>query len=147
MRVHTHVVFSTAVVLWLATTWQTALLAPFTTILIDMIGHSRSHGIPHRIWLTHDWLLSLPIFILPLSWVYTWVPLIHVSLLTALVINTVTLYTHLMLDGITGHTFFLTKRIGHTYIEWNNPVANGFFIALGIILVLALGYYKFHLLL
>jgi len=147
MRVHTHVVFSTAVALWLITTWQTALIAPLTMVLIDMLGHTKNHGIPHRIWLTHDWLLSPFIFILPLSWVYTWVPLIHVPLLTALIINTTTLYTHLMLDGITGHTFFLMKRIGHAYIEWNNPVANGFFIALGIILVLALGYYKFHLLL
>jgi hypothetical protein len=145
MRVHTHVVFSTAVALWLATMWQTALLAPFTTILIDMIGHSRSHGIPHRIWLTHDWLLSLPIFILPLSWVCTWTPLIHVPLTTALIINATTLYTHLMLDGFTGHTFVLMKRVGHAYVEWNNPVANGFFIVLGLMLVLALGYYKFHL--
>ena len=31
-------------------------------------------------------------------------------------------------------------------VEWDNPVANGLFIALGLILVLALGYYKFHLL-
>jgi hypothetical protein len=146
MRAHTHVVFSTAVALWAVTSWQTALLAPFTTILIDMLGHSRSHGIPHRTWLTHDWVLSLPIFILPLSWVYTWTPLIHVPLTTALTINAVTLYTHLMLDGITGHTFILMKRVGHAYIDWDNPVANGLFIALGLILVLALGYYKLHLL-
>ena len=146
MRIHTHVVFSTAVALWFITAWQTALIAPLTTILIDMIGHSRSHGIPHRIWLTHDWLLSLPIFILPLSWVYTWSPLFHVSLLTALGINAITLYTHLMLDGISGHTFFLTKRIGHAYVEWDNPVANGLFIVLGAVLIFALGYYKFHLL-
>ena len=145
MKIHTHIVFSTVVALWLVTTWQTAFIAPLTTVLIDALGHSRSHGIPHRIWLTHDWLLSLPIFILPLSWVYTWTPLIHVPLLTALAINAITLYTHLMLDGITGHTFFLTKRIGHAYIEWDNPIANGLFIALGLMLVLSLGYYKFHL--
>jgi len=147
VRVHTHVVFSTAVALWLITAWQTALLASLTTVLIDALGHTKNHGVPHRIWLTHDWLLSLFIFILPLSWVYTWVPLFHTSLLTALGINAITLYTHLMLDSITGHTFFLTKRIGHAYVEWDNPIANGFFIALGLILVLALGYYKFHLLL
>jgi len=146
MRVHTHVVFSTAVALWFVTAWQTALLAPLTTFLIDALGHSKNHGIPRRTWLTHDWLLSLIIFILPLSWVYTWTPLIHVPLLTALGINAVTLYTHLMLDGITGHTFFLTKRIGHAYVEWNNPIANGLFIVLGIVLIFALGYYKFHLL-
>jgi len=146
MRVRTHVVFSTAVALWLVTAWQTLLITPLTTILIDMLGHSRSHGIPRRIWLTHDWLLSLFIFVLPLSWVYTWTPLIHVPLTTAFIINAVTLYTHLMLDGITGHTFFLTKRIGHAIVEWDNPVANGLFIALGLILVLALGYYKLHLL-
>ena len=93
MRVHTHIVFSTAVALWLVTAWQTLLITPLTTILIDMLGHSRSHGIPRRIWLTHDWLLSLPIFILPLSWVYTWTPLIHVPLLTAFIINAVTLHT------------------------------------------------------
>jgi hypothetical protein len=51
-----------------------------------------------------------------------------------------------MLDGITGHTLILTKRVGHAIVEWDNPVANGLFIALGLILVLALGYYKFHLL-
>jgi hypothetical protein len=84
--------------------------------------------------------------VLPLSWVYTWTPLIHVPLTTALIINTTTLYTHLMLDGFTGHTFILTKRIGHAIVEWDNPVANGLFTALGLILVLALGYYKFHLL-
>jgi hypothetical protein len=50
-----------------------------------------------------------------------------------------------MLDGITGHTFILTKRIGHEYVEWDNTVANGLFIVLGLVLVLALGYYKFHL--
>ena len=132
--------------MWLITAWQTALLAPLTTVLIDALGHNRSHGIPHRIWLTHDWVLSLFIFVLPLSWVYTWTPLIHVPLTTALIINTTTLYTHLMLDGFTGHTFILTKRIGHAIVEWDNPVANGLFTALGLILVLALGYYKFHLL-
>lgn len=145
MRIHTHAVFSTAVALWLATTWQTALLAPLTTFLIDALGHSRNHGIPHRIWLTHDWLLSLFIFVLPLSWVYSWTPLIHVPLTTALIINTTTLYTHLMLDGITGHTFILTKRVGHAYIEWDNPVANGLFIIVSVVLVIMLGYYKIHL--
>ena len=76
-----------------------------------------------------------------MSWVYTWTPLIHVPLTTALIINTTTLYTHLMLDGITGHTFILTKRIGHAIVEWDNPVANGLFTALGIVLIA----YKFHL--
>ena len=147
MKLRTHIVFTTAVALWLATTWQTALLSPLTTFLIDTLGHSRNHGIPHRTWLTHDWVLSMPLFVLPLSWVYTWTPLIHVPLLTALTINTVTLYTHLVLDGLSGHTFILAKRVGHAYIEWNNPVVNGLFIALGIALIIALGYYKFHLLL
>jgi hypothetical protein len=141
MRVHTHVVFSTAVALWFVTTWQTVLLSPLTTVLIDALGHTKNHGIPHRIWLTHDWLLSLPIFILPLSWVYTWTPLFHVTLLTAFIINTTTLYTHLMLDGMTGHTFIMTKRIGHAIVEWDNPVANGLFIVLGIVLIA----YRFHL--
>ena len=145
MRVHTHVVFSTAVALWAITTWQTALLAPLTTFLIDALGHSKNHGIPHRIWLTHDWILSLPIFILLLSWIYSWVSLFHVSLLTALIINTTTLYTHLIADCISGHTFILTKRVGHAYVEWDNPIANGLFIVLGIVLIFALGYYKFHL--
>jgi len=146
MRVHTHVVFSTAVALWIVTAWQTVLIAPLTTFLIDALGHSRSHGIPRRIWLTHDWLLSLFIFVLPLSWVYTWTPLIHVPLTTALIINTTTLYTHLMLDGFTGHTFFLTKRVGHAIVEWDNPVANGLFTFIGIVLIAMLGYYKLHLL-
>jgi len=122
------------------------LIAPLTTFLIDALGHSRSHGIPRRIWLTHDWLLSLFIFVLPLSWVYTWTPLIHVPLTTALIINTTTLYTHLMLDGFTGHTFFLTKRVGHAIVEWDNPVANGLFTFIGIVLIAMLGYYKLHLL-
>jgi hypothetical protein len=144
MRLSTHIAFSTAVVLWLATTWQTALLSPLTTLLIDALGHNMNHGIPHRTWLTHDWVLSLPIFILPLSWVYTWTPLIHVPLTTALIINTTTLYTHLMLDGFTGHTFILMRRVGHAYIEWDNPVANGLFIVISIVLIIMLGYYKFH---
>jgi hypothetical protein len=146
MRLNTHIAFSTAVALWLATTWQTALLSPLTTLLIDTLGHNRKHGIPHRIWLTHDWLLSLFIFVLPLSWVYTWAPLIHVPLTTALIINTTTLYTHLVLDGFTGHTFILMRRVGRAYIEWDNPVANGLFIIIGVVLIVMLGYYKFHLL-
>jgi len=141
MRVLTHVVFSTATALWVVTTWQTLLLSPLTTVLIDALGHTRSHGIPRRVWLTHDWVLSLPIFILPLSWLYTWAPIIHVSLLTALIINAVTLYTHLMLDAITGHTFFMTRRVGHAIVRWDNPIANWLFIILGIALIV----YKFHL--
>jgi len=141
MRVLTHVVFSTAVALWFVTTWQTVLLSPLATVLIDALGHTKNHGIPHRIWLTHDWLLSLPIFILPLSWVYTWTPLFHVTLLTAFIINTTTLYTHLMLDGMTGHTFIMTKRVGHAIVEWDNPVANTIFVFIGIVLIA----YRFHL--
>jgi len=145
MRVLTHVVFSTAVALWVVTTWQTLLLSPLTTVLIDVLGHSKRHGIPHRIWLTHDWVLSLIIFALPLSWLYTQSPIFHVSLLTALIINAVTLYTHLMLDAITGHTFFMTRRVGHAIVRWDDPVVNWLFLILGITLMAMLGYYKLHL--
>jgi hypothetical protein len=142
MKLKTHIIFSMAVALWFATTWQAVVLSPITTYLIDAIGHSRRHGMPRRTWVTHDWVLSMLTLVLPLSWLYT---LIHIPLTTALIINAATLYSHLALDAVTGHTFIATRKIGHAIFEWDDPKINALFAALGAALIIALGYFKLHL--
>jgi hypothetical protein len=144
MRIITHAFFSTAVALWVVPTWQTFVLASLTTLFIDILGHSKNHGIPHRIWITHDWVYSLFIFIIPLSLLYSFTFFFAVSFLTAFIINAITLYTHLMLDSITGRTFIMRRPVGHAYVEWNNPLVNMLFIALGGALIVTLAYLKFH---
>lgn len=144
MRIITHAIFSTAVALWVVPTWQTFVLASLTTLFIDILGHSKNHGIPHRIWITHDWVYSLFIFIIPLSLLYSFTFFFAVSFLTAFIINAITLYTHLMLDSITGRTFIMRRPVGHAYVEWNNPLVNMLFIALSGALIVTLAYIKFH---
>ena len=144
MRIITHAFFSTAVALWVVPTWQTFVLASLTTLFIDILGHSKNHGIPHRIWVTHDWVYSLFIFIIPLSLLYSFTFFFAVSFLTAFIINAITLYTHLMLDSITGRTFIMRRPVGHAYVEWDNPLVNILFIALSGALIVTLAYLKFH---
>jgi len=144
MRIITHAFFSTAVALWVVPTWQTFVLASLTTLFIDILGHSKNHGIPHRIWITHDWVYSLFIFIIPLSLLYSFTFFFAVSFLTAFIINVITLYTHLMLDSITGHTFIMRRPVGHAYVGWDNPLVNMLFIALSGALIVTLAYLKFH---
>jgi hypothetical protein len=144
MRTFTHAFFSMAVALWAVPAWQTVVLAPMTTLFIDILGHSRNHGMPRRGWVTHDWVLSLFVFVIPLSLLYSFTFFFAVSFLTAFIINAITLYTHLMLDSITGHTFIMRRVVGNAYVGWDNPLVNISFLVLGAVLIVTLAYLKIH---
>ena len=136
MRLATHVVFSSAVAMWLVPieyapyTFMTSVL---TTVFIDMIGHTRKHGVVRRTWVTHDWLLSTLTTVVPLSIIYA--SMFPVPIINLLIINETTLITHLMLDAITGNTFLLTRRLRGGGVEWDDPWANTAFIILGLLLI------------
>jgi hypothetical protein len=136
VRLVTHMVFSFAVAMWLvpiAYVPYTLMASVLTTVFIDMIGHTRNHGVIRRTWVTHDWLLSALTTVVPLSIVY--VLMFPVPIINLLIINETTLITHLMLDAITGHTFLLTHKLRGGGVEWNDPWANAAFIALGLLLI------------
>jgi len=136
VRLVTHMVFSFAVAMWLVPIVYapyTLMASVLTTVFIDMIGHTRNHGVIRRTWVTHDWLLSALTTVVPLSIVYTL--MFPVPIINLLIINETTLITHLMLDAITGHTFLLTRRLSGGGIEWDDPWANTAFIVLGLLLI------------
>lgn len=141
MRLATHAIFTLGLVAYaltqlhtgLATTWGLAVLAAAAQYYIDAIGHSRNHGYIHRTFITHDAVIGLGTVTAPLTALPTL--LLGVPPTASLLAATLSLYSHLALDYLTGNVFVLTRRIHGHYMEYDNPGGNALFIVLGLLLM------------
>ena len=147
MRLVTHVLFTMGLIALLLTYYSVpisamAVFVPMAGVIqmfIDAIGHTRNHGYVHRTWVTHDLILSLLTVVAPFTYVLVWM---NEPLLTSLITATASLYSHLMLDYMTGGLFILTRRIHGLGIEYDNPVANGLFTLIGVVMLAYVFIYK-----
>jgi Protein of unknown function (DUF1286) len=152
----THDIFSLGLCLYLA--YHVCRLAPFpdlplvvwlalaTNKLIDALGHRTSRdGLPVRSFWTHS-IFTAPIWCISAALVSFY--LLDVLLLGqamgapqtlfAAGLGLVLAYSHLLLDALTeGGVFLGRKRIALAHLRYNNPILNGVFAALGLMLVFA----------
>ena len=133
MRLLTHIMFAMGLVLYTTGSAYAAVFAVLAQVIIDVLGHTHSHGYVRRSWVTHDAILSLLTVVLPMTLLTTY----YVgNLLLSTYAMTLALYSHLFLDWLTeGCIFIMRKRVGGLGIPYNQPVANTLFILLGILLL------------
>jgi hypothetical protein len=122
----------------------TAWLAFATNEAIDMLGHFSRGGTPVRSFWTHS-VFTAPLWgiLVALATVYFLdrvigfgMPALQALLLYAL--SVIIAYSHLLLDALTEGGIFLGKRrVALAHFRYNNPIVNGAFAALGVLLVIA----------
>ena len=154
MKSLTHHVFSVGLMLFVLSRFgPTAVVfapaavvgAVLTNIVIDEVGHSRREGALRRSWATHSvltaplwggvvWVLVLLVPALPAGVALPSVLLVHFALLGA-----VSGSSHLLLDSLTeGGVFgvgFQRRAVAH--FQYDNPLLNFGFCALGVLLAAA----------
>jgi hypothetical protein len=120
-------------------------LALATNKLIDALGHRISRdGLPVRSFWTHS-IFTAPIWGISAALVsfYLLDMLLGQAMgtpqtLFAAGLGLVLAYSHLLLDALTeGGVFLGRKRIALAHLRYNNPILNGVFAALGLMLIFA----------
>jgi hypothetical protein len=122
----------------------TVWLAFATNEAIDVLGHFKRGGMPIRSFWTHS-VFTAPLWGVAVALVTVYfldrivdlgMPASQAVLLYAL--SVVIAYSHLLLDALTeGGIFLGRRRVALTHFRYNNPIINGAFAALGILLVFA----------
>jgi Protein of unknown function (DUF1286) len=119
-------------------------LAFATNRIIDGLGHSTRGGIAVRSFLTHSlimapvWGVAVAIASAYFFDLVTGQPITAFQTLFAIGLGTVLAYSHLLLDALTeGGVYLLRRRVALAHLRYNNPILNGAFAALGVLLVLA----------
>jgi len=153
LKAITHLLFSVGIgvslldrvegpnLLYLAlTTW----LAFATNESIDVLGHLNKGGMPARSFWTHS-VFTAPIWGIAVCAATIYflervvgleTPPLRAVFLYALAV--VIAYSHLLLDALTeGGVFLGRRRVALAHFRYNNPVLNGAFAALGVLLVFA----------
>ncbi len=133
MRLLTHIVFTMGLVLYATGNAYAMVFAVLAQVIIDVLGHTHSHGYVRRSWVTHDAVLSLITVVLPMTLLTTY----YVgNIVLSAYAMTLALYSHLFLDWLTeGGIFIMRERVRGLGIPYNQPVANALFILLGILLL------------
>jgi hypothetical protein len=122
----------------------TVWLAFATNEAIDVLGHFKRGGMPIRSFWTHS-VFTAPLWGVAVALVTVYfldrivdlgMPASQAVLLYALAV--VIAYSHLMLDALTeGGIFLGRRRVALAHFRYNNPIINGAFAALGVVLVFA----------
>ena len=119
-------------------------LAVATNEVIDVLGHVTQGGRPRRSFWTHS-ILTAPLWGMATAFppVCILAIVFGQALTTPLALSSVSLgiaiaYSHLLLDVLTeGGVYLFRRRVAIAHLRYDNPVLNGAFIALGVLLVFA----------
>jgi hypothetical protein len=120
----------------------TVWLAFATNEVIDVLGHFTRGGIPVRTFWTHS-IFTAPVWgvVVAIGTVYILNGIIGIGISSSQALflyglGVVLAYSHLLLDAITeGGVFLGRRRIALAHLRYNNPILNGAFAALGVLLV------------
>lgn len=122
-------------------------LALVANELIDALGHGARDGVPVRSFWTHSvftapaWCVAAAIFSIYAADVITGQALTALQVLFAAGLGTVLAYSHLFLDALTeGGVYLGKRRVALAHLRYDNPILNGAFVALGLLLVFAVFY-------
>jgi hypothetical protein len=120
----------------------TAWLVFATNEAIDVLGHFNRGGMPARSFWTHS-VFTAPLWGIAVCAATVYfldrvvglrTPPLQAVFLYALAV--VIAYSHLFLDALTeGGVFLGRRRVALAHFRYNNPILNGAFAALGILLV------------
>lgn len=153
MKAITHLLFSIGVGVFLLCRFEgpsplllvlTVWLAFATNEVIDVLGHFNKGGAPTRSFWTHS-VFTAPLWgiAIAIATVYILDRIVGLGMspLQAIFLyglGVVLAYSHLLLDAVTeGGVFLGRRRVALAHFRYNNPVLNGAFAALGVLLVLA----------
>ena len=113
-----------------------------TNEVIDILGHVKRNGIPARSFLTHSiftaplWGIAVAVFSVYVTNVVVGQTITSLQTLFFAGLAVIIAYSHLLLDAITeGGVFFGRHRIALAHMRYNNPILNGAFAVLGLMLV------------
>jgi Protein of unknown function (DUF1286) len=119
-------------------------LAIATNELIDVVGHVNRSGNPTRSFWTHSiisapaWGIAVALASAYLLDIFFGRVMTGPETLFVIVLGAVLAYSHLFLDALTeGGVFLWRRRVALAHMRYNNPVLNGAFAALGLVLLLA----------
>jgi hypothetical protein len=122
----------------------TVWLAFATNEVIDVLGHFTRGSIPVRSFWTHS-VFTAPAWgiAIAIASIYLLDRIIDQGTTVSQAIfvsglGAVLAYSHLLLDALTeGGVYLGGRRVALAHLRYNNPLLNGFFAALGILLVFA----------
>jgi len=112
--------------------------------VIDVLGHLTRGEVPVRSFWTHS-ILTAPLWgiAVAITSVYFLDRIIGLGMspfqaLFVYGLGVVLAYSHLLLDALTeGGVFLSRRRVALAHMRYNNPILNGIFAALGVLLVFA----------
>jgi hypothetical protein len=150
----THDIFSLGVGLYFVLHVQRPPTLPFlllvvwlafvTNELIDALGHRARGGVPVRSFWTHSvftapaWSIAAAILSIYAADSITAQALTAPQVLFAAGLGAVLAYSHLLLDALTeGGVYLRRRRVALAHLRYDNPILNGAFVALGLLLVFA----------
>jgi hypothetical protein len=154
LKALTHDIFSLGVGLYLVLHVERPLLllnlllvvwlAVVTNETIDVLGHFARGDIPVRSFWTHSvftapaWGIAAATASLYLPDLITGHTFTASQALFAAGLGTALAYSHLLLDALTeGGVYLGRRRVALAHFRYNNPIVNGVFFALGLLLVFA----------
>jgi hypothetical protein len=117
-------------------------LAFATNEVIDVLGHLARGGIPVRSFWTHS-IFTAPIWgiAIAISSVYFLDRVVGLGITSSQALfvyglGAVMAYSHLLLDALTeGGVYLGRRRVAFAHLRYNNPIINGAFAILGVLLV------------
>ena len=125
---------------WIAASVILALLLSIAVNRVIDAGHYQKNGHPTRSYLTHS-IFTAPIWGLLVGLAISFIALFvfHVDLmLLGAIAGTLAAFAHLFLDSLTEGGVFLWKgRIALAHFKYNNGLANGLAIMVGVLLLAA----------
>jgi uncharacterized protein DUF1286 len=153
LKAITHLLFSVGIGVFLVSRFDgpsllylvlAVWLAFATNEVIDVLGHFNRGGRPSRSFWTHS-VLTAPVWgiTVAVATVYFLDRIVGLGMqpLQAIflyALGAVLAYSHLLLDAVTeGGVFLGRRRVALAHFGYNNPVLNGVFAALGVLLVFA----------
>ena len=125
---------------WIAASVILALLLSIAVNRVIDAGHYQKNGHPTRSYLTHS-IFTAPVFGAGAGAAFAVVAHLafHVDLLVlSVIVGIIAAYSHLLLDSLTEGGVFLWKgRIALAHFKYNNGLANGLAIMVGVLLLAA----------
>jgi Protein of unknown function (DUF1286) len=119
-------------------------LAFVTNEVIDVLGHVTRGDVPVRSFWTHSvftapaWGIAVAVTSVYLADMIAGQTLTASQAFFAVGLGTVLAYSHLLLDALTeGGVYLGRRRVALAHLRYNNPILNGAFAALGLLLVFA----------
>jgi Protein of unknown function (DUF1286) len=119
-------------------------LAFVTNEVIDVLGHITRGGVPVRSFWTHSvftapvWGIAAAMASVYLADMIAGQTLAASQAMLAAALGAVLAYSHLLLDALTeGGVYLGRRRVALAHLRYNNPILNGAFAELGLILVVA----------